>query len=530
LFDNKDNPLIAGYLAKDGGVYYSNGKRINVQSNPRIYDEFLRNLGAKASAIQSSTGWDEPRYGVINLSRCLKGLKGIAADSDAVKAVLSALAAKILSAGNFDAQAVGNSLYGLQNMSADSDAVKAILRALAAKIISAGNLDAQAFGNALYGLQNMSADSPEVKAVLLALAAKIPGAGVLSGQEVGNAIYGLQNMSADSDAVKAVLRALAAKIPGAGVLNGQEVGNALYGLQNKGYTGEVRAVLKALSTKITSEMILNGQEVGNALYGIKGFDYEHTSIKDIVSKIEAKMPPITYNSLEWKQIVASYIVMQESTKSKSNQEHRVLTGERLGRLFPGKAFTLTKRADELVCDVKQHFAEVLARTHVINNTQLDLHNLDHASAGILLENIDLTNIRQIIWGKGSHSSASHSSTMQNMARVILQRRGSAVTADPNNPGRANITKAPLGTGRYTNNAAGLCHHSGSPKRERSEVELTSAKRPSNSTQKKSPLSNSPPTKVSSSWSGNIFSKEEAKNWVNNIEISKIVHKDHAPAA
>ena len=73
--------------------------------------EFLDALSQYAQAIieSNSPDWSNKKYGHINLSRCIKGLKGLDASSGAVQGVLLALAEKIkASRCGLDAQAIGN--------------------------------------------------------------------------------------------------------------------------------------------------------------------------------------------------------------------------------------------------------------------------------------------------------------------------------------------------------------------------------------------------------------------------------------
>ena len=121
--------------------------------------EFLDALSQYAQDIieSNSSGWSN-EYGHINLSRCIKGLKGLDASSEAVQGVLSALAKKIkASRCELEAQHIGNSLYGLQNMDASSGAAQGVLLSLAEKIkVSRCELNAQAIGSSLYGLLTWS--------------------------------------------------------------------------------------------------------------------------------------------------------------------------------------------------------------------------------------------------------------------------------------------------------------------------------------------------------------------------------------
>ena len=147
----------------------------------------------------------------INISRCLKGLKGLSATSREIQAVLNALADKISqSTDDLDAQAIGNALYGLQNMEATSHEVQAVLNALADKISqSNAELSAQHIGNALYGLQGMEATTPAVQAVLSALADKISQSNAkLNAQAIGNISYGLQKMDLNIKAVYQIFSTL----------------------------------------------------------------------------------------------------------------------------------------------------------------------------------------------------------------------------------------------------------------------------------------------------------------------------------
>ena len=108
-------------------------------NNPKYYgynnqQEFLNALNSCTEVLSnSSEGW-QGKSGNINISRCLKGLKGLDAKTIEVRKLLTVLTDKIQnSKAALDAQAIGNGLYGLQNMDATVQEVAQLINALEEK-------------------------------------------------------------------------------------------------------------------------------------------------------------------------------------------------------------------------------------------------------------------------------------------------------------------------------------------------------------------------------------------------------------
>ena len=141
-------------------------------------DVFSDTLIKYAREIRSSNDerWHNRDWSHINISRCLKGLKGLNSYIYGVKEIIEALTDKInTSDAVLDAQAIGNALYGLQNMDSSSERVKDLLKALADKINKSHyELNSQSIGNALYGLQNMDSSSERVKDLIKAIESSKP--------------------------------------------------------------------------------------------------------------------------------------------------------------------------------------------------------------------------------------------------------------------------------------------------------------------------------------------------------------------
>src|ERR1700735_4783733 len=113
-------------------------------------EEFLADLNELASIILNKKLDSGPfSWNCISFSRCLKGLKGLSADSLAVQNILDAFAMKISQSKiAFGVQAIGNALYGFHNMDAHSNGMQKLLLALTSKIAqSTEMLSAQHIGN-----------------------------------------------------------------------------------------------------------------------------------------------------------------------------------------------------------------------------------------------------------------------------------------------------------------------------------------------------------------------------------------------
>ena len=275
--DSKNYPLLACYQGTIKG--YSTA-------------QFLQELKEVATHIANCS--DSDNWNEINISRCIKGLKGMSVISE-VQAVLIVLTEAIRkSSAELGAQAIGNALYGLQKMDASTQAIQNLLLALTDKIQqSSAELSAQAIGNALYGLQNMEANTPAVQKILIALTDKIQQSNAeLNEQEIGNTLYGLQNMKASTQAVQNLLIALTDKIQKSSApLDAQATGNALYGLHNmKASTPAVHNLLIALTDKIQrSNAELNAQNIGSALYGLHNMEASTPAVQNLLIALTDKI-------------------------------------------------------------------------------------------------------------------------------------------------------------------------------------------------------------------------------------------------
>lgn len=233
-----------------------------------------------------------------SVSSAVYGLRGLSADSSAVRRILSALNLGLrasYSHDSFDCQNIGNILFGLQNMTARSSQVRRLLNTIADGISSSNcSINAQVVGNSLYGMQGLSSDVVEVRKVLKALSGKIrdmniggesSAENVFTGQNIGNALWGLRNMTSDYAEVREILAALLPHIRAStAVMSGQNIGNALYALNRMTDSyDEVRNILNVLAFKLLhSTESLSGLDVGMALFGLQNMETSTTEVQAIL--------------------------------------------------------------------------------------------------------------------------------------------------------------------------------------------------------------------------------------------------------
>ena len=125
--------------------------------------------------------------------------------------MVGALAVKLVELrGQFDPQAVGNSLYGLKNMSTEHIEVRRLIVSVTGQVSACqGLLDDQSISNALYGLNGMTGEYPEVRALLLVLATKITECHArIRPEGIGSCLYGLRGMSSEYPEVRKTITTL----------------------------------------------------------------------------------------------------------------------------------------------------------------------------------------------------------------------------------------------------------------------------------------------------------------------------------
>jgi len=251
--------------------------------------------GSHMAAISDRLGAQNKKFGVLNTSKILYGLRLYTSSDPAVLNLVDAITKKIKSSkARLDARGIGNSLYGLQNMSSEFVEVRQLLAVLADHIVQCEDeMKAQEVSNACYGLKSCSSEHVEVRAVVAALASKIETCSEeLNAQGVASAFFGLRRMTASHEEVKRLLRALSRKAATCPYdLSSREIGNTLYGLQLMSSDHEeVCEVLRTITRKVKFyRKILNAQEVGIALYGLRNMSSSNEAVRGLLAVLAVKV-------------------------------------------------------------------------------------------------------------------------------------------------------------------------------------------------------------------------------------------------
>jgi hypothetical protein len=231
-------------------------------------------------------------------------------------------------------------------------------------------------------------------------------------------------MDATTPEVRELLHELTLKIQASNAsLDAQAIGNALYGLQcMDATTPEVRELLHELTLKIqASTASLDAQAIGNALYGLQNMSLDHADAHTLLFSLVSKFPKLSKdlqkNRWEWSQAAASYLQLKYNSPL-----HNKIGAQVVKYFFPGEQ---VDTREYLTDEFKALLVASLKKKHLMNCV-LDLHELDHLSARLLLTNLvskaRVANgeIRQIICGRGSHSKTCNQTKMRDMLVAHLQ--------------------------------------------------------------------------------------------------------------